>query len=80
MGRGLGRGLALLVDVLNPECIVLGGIYGRQRALLEPVALSVLRAEAHPRALQACRVVPAGLGERVGDYAGLAVALLALEE
>ncbi len=79
VGRSLGRGLAVLVDVLNPERIVLGGIYGRQRALLEPVALAVLQAEAHPHALQACRVLPAGLGERVGDYAGLAVALMALE-
>jgi len=79
VGRALGRGLAVLVDVLNPERVVLGGIYGRQQVLLEPVALSILRAEAHPRALQACRVVPAGLGVRVGEYAGLAVALTALE-
>ena len=79
VGRSLGRGLAILVDVLNPERIILGGIYGRQQALLEPVALAVLRAEAHPHALDACRVVPAGLGESVGDYAGLAVALAALE-
>ena len=76
VGRYLGRGLAMLVDVLNPERIIIGSIYGRQRALLEPVALRVLRAEAHPHALAACEIVPAGLGERVGDYAGLAVALL----
>jgi glucokinase len=36
----------------------------------------VLRTEAHPHALAACKIVPAGLGERVGDYAGLAVALM----
>ena len=34
----------------------------------------VLHAEAHPHALAACTIVPAGLGERVGDYAGLAIA------
>ena len=78
-GHYLGRGLALLVDILNPERIVLGSIYSRQRALLEPAALRVLRREAHPRALAACEVVPAGLGERVGDYAGLALAATALE-
>lgn len=77
VGRYLGRGLAVLVDVLNPECIVVGSIYGRQQSLLEPMALEVLRAEAHPHALAACKIVPAGLGERVGDYAGLAVALMA---
>jgi len=73
-GRQLGRGLALLVDILNPERIVIGSIYGRRRPLLEPVALEELRREALPQALAACRVVPAGLGERVGDVAGLAVA------
>ena len=75
VGHYLGRGLAMLVDVLNPERIIVGSIYKRQQALLEPVALRVLREEAHPHALAACEVVPAGLGERVGDYAGLAVAM-----
>jgi glucokinase len=79
VGHYLGRGLAVLIDILNPERIILGGIYGRQQDLLEPAALAVLQTEAHPHALQICRVLPAGLGERVGDFAGLAVALLALE-
>ncbi|MHB1319615.1 MAG: ROK family protein [Anaerolineae bacterium] len=79
VGHYLGRGLAVLVDVLNPERIVIGSIYGRQQTLLEPVALDVLRTEAHPHALAACKVVPAGLGEHVGDFAGLAVALMAAE-
>jgi glucokinase len=74
VGHYLGRGLAVLVDVLNPERIVIGSIYDRQQALLEPVMLETLRREAHPHALAVCDVVPAGLGERVGDYAGLAVA------
>ena len=77
VGERLGQGLALLVDVLNPERIILGSIYGRQQSRLEPVALSVLRREALPASLAACEIVPAGLGERVGDHAALAVALLA---
>ncbi|TXK77680.1 ROK family protein [Paenibacillus sp. N3.4] len=71
----LGKGLALLVDILNPDCIVIGSIYGRQQALLEPLMLAELRREALPHALSVCRIVPAGLQERVGDYAGLSVAL-----
>ena len=39
------NGLALLVDILNPERIVLGSIFGRQRALLEPLMAAQLRAE-----------------------------------
>ncbi len=80
VGEQLGRGLALLVDVLNPERIVIGSIYGRQRALLEPVVRRVLAAEALPGALAACQVVPAGLGESIGDLASLSVALEAKEQ
>jgi glucokinase len=78
VGRELGRGLAVLVDILNPERIVIGSIYARQHALLEQVSLQALREEALPRSLAVCEIVPAGLGESVGDLAGLSVALEAL--
>ena len=80
VGERLGQGLALLVDVLNPQRIVVGSIYGRQQSRLEPVVLGVLRREALPASLAACEIVPAGLGERVGDHAALAVAQLAVRE
>jgi glucokinase len=72
--RYLGRGLALIVDILNPELIVIGSIFVRQRNLLWPIAEEVLRAEALPRSLNACCVVPAALGEQIGDYAALSIA------
>lgn len=75
VGEQLGRGLALLVDVLNPERIVIGSIYGRQQGLLEPAMLRILTAEALPHALAACQVVLAGLGESLGDLTSLSVAL-----
>lgn len=79
VGQYLGRGLAVLVDILNPERIIIGSIYNRQRELLEPVTLRVLREEALPQALAVCKVVPSGLGEQVGDMASLAVAQMALD-
>jgi len=78
VARRLGQGLALLVDILNPQRIVIGSIWSRQRSLLEPVTLRVLQEEALPLALSVCQVVPAGLGESVGDLASLSVALNAL--
>lgn len=78
VGRRLGQGLAMLVDILNPERIVIGSIYGRQRALLHDPMLKVLRAEALPGAAAACTIVPAELGEQIGDLASLSVALNAL--
>nr|WP_231571116.1 ROK family protein [Paenibacillus sp. VKM B-2647] len=80
VGRRLGQALAILVDTLNPQRIVIGSIFGRQRELLEPFALEVLRREALSVALGACEIVPAGLGEQVGDYAGLSVALYQLQQ
>lgn len=80
VGKQLGRGLAVLVDILNPECIIIGSIYGRQLPVLEPVVMEELRKEAIPRSLSACKVVPAGLGEQVGDYAALSLAVYALEQ
>ncbi|MFT3946626.1 MAG: ROK family protein [Agriterribacter sp.] len=70
----LGRGLALLIDILNPEIIILGSIYGRSTDLIEPYMQEVLKAEAIGDALQCCKIVPAGLGEQIGDYAALSLA------
>ncbi|SFE19137.1 glucokinase [Paenibacillus catalpae] len=80
VGRKLGRGLALLIDLLNPERIVIGSIYARQEALLRPIVMEELAREALPLSLAACGIVPAGLGEHVGDAASLSVALYALEQ
>jgi glucokinase len=74
VSQELGRGLAILVDILNPEKIVIGGIYHRQLQLLEETTLSILREEALAQALAVCRVVPSELGENVGDFASLSVA------
>lgn len=80
VGRRLGQGLAMLVDVLNPERIVIGSIYGRQQELLEPIVMATLRQEALSLSLDVCEIVPAGLGEQVGDYAGLSVAMEMFEK
>lgn len=74
VARKLGEGLAIIVDLLNPERIVIGSIYGRQLALLEEGVARVLAAECLPQTLAACSITPAGLGEAVGDYGALAVA------
>ena len=74
VGEKLGKGLAIVVDLLNPEYIILGSIYLRQVNLLEPIVLNTLKKEALPRSLSVCKIVPAGLGEEVGDYASLSIA------
>lgn len=78
-GERLGEALALLIDTLNPERIVLGGYFPRCADLLLPAMNRTLAAEALPSALAACRIVPAALGETIGSHAAVAVALHGLD-
>ena len=73
-GHYLGKALSTLIDILNPEVIVLGSIYGRSQELIEPAMRKAIEQEALSHARNVCRIVPAGLGESIGDYAALSVA------
>ncbi len=72
----LGRGLALLIDILNPEAIVIGSIYQRSSALLQEKMQEVINAEALTQAASVCEIRPAVLGDSIGDFAALGVALM----
>lgn len=74
-GRMLGKGLAVLIDILNPERIVLGSVFARSGELLTEEMYRVLQKECLSRALEHCEIVPAGLGESLGDMAALSVAI-----
>lgn len=74
-GRRLGELISIAVDLLNPEKIVIGGIYMRAADLLIPTMMEAVEKETLRHAREACEIVPAGLGEQVGDYAALAVAV-----
>lgn len=74
VGTRLGEAMALLIDVLNPERIVLGSIYVRCRALLEPPMRAVIEREALPDSVLCCEILPASLGEEIGNYGAIAVA------
>lgn len=76
VGEDLGRTLAILVDLFNPEAIVIGSIFARSRELIAPAMQETLAQEALPAAVSACRVLPAKLEEQIGDVAALCVAEL----
>jgi len=73
-GRWLGRALAILIDILNPEAIVLGSIYTRSGHFLRKAMEAELAKEALPSALAACKILPAQLGEKTGVAAAIAIA------
>lgn len=72
--RHLGQGLSIVIDILNPELIVIGSIYARNEDIMKPYVEKILSKEALPLANKVCRIVPAALGESIGDYAALSVA------
>ena len=75
-GEYLGKGLSILIDILNPQLIVIGSIYARCTKFIEPACMKVIEQEALEPSRSVCRIVPAALGEQVGDYASLSVAMV----
>ncbi len=76
VGEDLGRTIAILVDLLNPEAVVIGSIYARSRELIEPSMNKKLAELALAPSVELCRILPAALGESIGDIAALCVAEL----
>jgi len=74
-GKWMGRGLALLIDALNPQVIVFGslGVALGERVLGS--ARKIIAEEALPQAAAACELIPAALGTGIGDVAALMAAL-----
>jgi len=73
IGAQFGRGLAVLVDILNPEAVVAGSIFARAHRFLYEPAMRALREEALPESLAGFRLLPAELGDQIGDYASIAI-------
>jgi len=74
-GLRLGQGLSVLMDILNPDCIVLGSIFVRAGDLLKPHMEEALVKEALVRNRASCQILPAQLGESLGDIAALSIAI-----
>jgi len=73
--RMLGRGLSVIIDLLNPEMIVIGSIFTRSENLLREEMQKVINEECLSLTAKACRIVPAKLGESIGDIAAISVAV-----
>ncbi len=74
-GKYLGRMLAILADILNPECVVIGSVFARSENLLRPSMEEELKKEALLYTSQCLEVKPALLGDEIGDYAALITAV-----
>lgn len=70
----LGKGISVLIDILNPEMVVIGSIYARSESLFREKVLEAVQREALGSSARCCKIVPASFGDRIGDIAALSVA------
>jgi glucokinase len=78
-GTYMGKALSVLIDILNPELIILGSIFVRSGDLLKSAINRQIEKEALHLSAGVCRIVPAMLEETIGDFAALSVAAYHLE-
>lgn len=69
----LGRGLSVIIDIINPEAIVIGSIYARNEEFFYKRVKEVVGREALSVNAASCKILPAKLGESIGDFAALGV-------
>jgi len=72
--RMLGSFLAVIVDIINPDRIIIGSIFARSESLFRPAIQEAISRECLPQTAAACTILPAALGENLGDVAALSVA------
>jgi len=71
----LGRFLAMLIDIINPDRIIIGSIFARSEKLFRSRIEEIIREESLPLCAGVCSVYPASLGESLGDTAAICVAV-----
>ena len=74
-GKELGKGLSIIIDMLNPQRIVIGSIFARSKDLFFEYTKEIIEKEALAVSSGVCEILPAKLGESIGDYAAIGVAL-----
>ena len=70
----LGLGISILIDILNPERVVVGSIYQRSGHLIIDTMNQTIKKEALAISSECCTIVPAMLGDEIGDFAAIGVA------
>ena len=65
--------MSVIIDILNPEAIVIGSIFERNQDFFVPKIKAVIDREALSCNSSVCQILPAQLGDSIGDYASLGV-------
>ncbi len=71
----LAQGLGIVIMAFNPDVILLGTMAIRERDIVMPELEKRLPAYGWDNSLAGCRIDTSSLGDRIGEMAGLAVAV-----
>lgn len=67
--------VSILIDLFNPEVIIAGGVFMRNYDLFMSLITPIIQQESLTDSYKVCKVLPAKIGENIGDYAALAIAV-----
>ena len=67
----LGRGLSVIIDIINPEAIVIGSIFERNESFFQKEIKGMIEKEALTDNVRNCKILSADLGDSIGDFASL---------
>lgn len=71
VAKRLGESISILIDILNLDLVVIGGIYPRCLDLLENKVLDSIKNSSIKNNYEACKIVPSELKEEIDDYSSL---------
>ena len=72
----LGEAISILLDILNLDIVVIGGIYPRCLNLLEDKVKKSVKKNAIKNNFNVAKILPSKLGEKIDDYSSLVGILL----
>lgn len=75
----LGLSVTNVIQIVNPEMIVIGGGVSFAGPILFQPLIKTVRAHAWPRPYHSCKIVPAKLKEKVGDLGAISLLLKELD-
>lgn len=71
VAKRLGEAISVLVDILNLDAVVIGGIYPRCLDLLKEGVLESAKQNSVKNNIEACKILPSELKEKIDDYSSL---------
>jgi predicted NBD/HSP70 family sugar kinase len=71
----LAQGLGIVIMAFNPDVIILGTMAIREHDIVMPEIARRLPRYGWKSSIDNCRIMPSSIGDRIGELAGLAVAV-----